>query len=1327
MDETKQRRFRLAFRIALVVFGLIVGASVAVVGIVRSQWFHEVLAEQLTEELTRLTGARVELAAVEIHPLKFEVDLRGLTLYGSEPASTPPLLAARLVVIRMSPWTCIRGRLTLTRLAARGVRIHLVTLPGGQINLPGATGKGGQAIGKLMNLSIGRVDLADADLYWNDQEVPLDLSARQVALLLFYNRGAGYWGSCSASPLALRIRGFRSSSIAFSTRIHLSRRHLSLSDTVWQTSGLVGTGKAKVYWTPRFETTATLSARGDLATLARALGVIAIRRGDFEGQCHLVYTQRKLTYQGHFGARSLQVHMQTLAINHAAITSDFSGDLKSLQLLNLRISALGGTITGRGQVVPARPHWQFSLLTRAQGVDMDRVLRAANLDSTLVGLLGLESKLSGTAQTFWNGNVRGSHTLFEVRLSRPSKMILGQHALTGYLKGSAQLDPGLVLNLVQAQLQTLHSSFLAQGSLGVEQPGLRISAMTTDFAEVEPLARQFTEARYAIPLQLKSPLRFTGTLGGMIANPRIEGQVQVGRFSLQTWSWSGFSANVDVSPVWMRLKDAVLRSGSSHVRFDMSLGLADWIVKPKARLAISINAAHSPLQGIEDALNARARLTGLISGRLELRGTTSSLAGGGSFAVARGDLYGEPFRVLSCKALVDQSVWSFENILLQKGTGRMTGSVQLNWQRHAYRLELVGSGFSLAQFKKLQVGPLGASQPLQAASLTGAAGFHLVGQGTLATPELSISLNVQNLALRGANTGNLLGDFTLNGVQLRGHAELGSPAGASSRLTLNTSVQGSWPSTVTGHFTNLPLDRWVEALGGKSPWSIPVTASGSFEGSGPLRNPRLFTLTSQVSTLKVSLPGFVLRNDAPVQVRYAAGAVAASPIRLRDLSSQATVEVSARSVSLRSFSLTLQGNVQASIIKLLDPSARAVGMFHLDINASGPWAEPVLKGAIDVRNVSAQFAGIPLMLPDLNGRIALKGSRATIVSLYGASGETSIRLTGYASLAQQVYYHLSARVQNVRFEYPAEFNEMVSGGLVFTGSSGEGLLAGSLEVSQIFVSPDFDLLNWLGQMGTPAPSISAAGASPLGQKTRLDLRITSTPDLRLDSRTLSFVAFVNARIQGSAAHPIPSGDIRLQSGDALVAGNRYRILRGDIELARSLTEPPTLDIETGTRVDRYDLTITVIGPADQPHLAYHSNPPLPTADILSLLALGYTPQQQMMASTGNPAMGSVGASALLSQALSSQVSGRVQSLFGITRISIDPNLLGPSTAGGTRVTIEKQVSHNLTITYSTNTGAAQQQDIRLRWDLSNKISLIGERDINGVYSVEVAFRRALLK
>ena len=72
---------------------------------------------------------------------------------------------------------------------------------------------------------------------------------------------------------------------------------------------------------------------------------------------------------------------------------------------------------------------------------------------------------------------------------------------------------------------------------------------------------------------------------------------------------------------------------------------------------------------------------------------------------------------------------------------------------------------------------------------------------------------------------------------------------------------------------------------------------------------------------------------------------------------------------------------------------------------------------------------------------------------------------------------------------------------------------------------------------------------------------------------------------------------------------------------------------------------------------------------------------------------------------------------------IDPNVYGPGVGTGPRVTVEEQVTRDFSLTYSTNTAGAQQRIIHLEYDLSDKVSLIGERDQNGVLGVEVRFRR----
>jgi translocation and assembly module TamB len=166
-----------------------------------------------------------------------------------------------------------------------------------------------------------------------------------------------------------------------------------------------------------------------------------------------------------------------------------------------------------------------------------------------------------------------------------------------------------------------------------------------------------------------------------------------------------------------------------------------------------------------------------------------------------------------------------------------------------------------------------------------------------------------------------------------------------------------------------------------------------------------------------------------------------------------------------------------------------------------------------------------------------------------------------------------------------------------------------------------------------------------------------------------------------------------------------------------------LEMEVETQVQSYNLTLDISGPMDRLKFSYRSDPPLPTTDILSLLALGYVQQEEAFSPVGGSPTTAIGASAILSQALSSQVTGRIQHLFGVSRIKIDPNVGVPGFGSGARVTVEQQVTHDLTLTYVTDTSYSQYRIIQFEWNISDNISVLGVRDQNGIFGMEFRFRR----
>jgi translocation and assembly module TamB len=199
------------------------------------------------------------------------------------------------------------------------------------------------------------------------------------------------------------------------------------------------------------------------------------------------------------------------------------------------------------------------------------------------------------------------------------------------------------------------------------------------------------------------------------------------------------------------------------------------------------------------------------------------------------------------------------------------------------------------------------------------------------------------------------------------------------------------------------------------------------------------------------------------------------------------------------------------------------------------------------------------------------------------------------------------------------------------------------------------------------------------------------------------------------------------SGDLLFHGNRYRVARGDINFANPFRLDPVVNVEASTTIQQYEITLNFNGPASKLTLAYRSDPPLPAQDIVTLLALGQTSSEGTSRSAGN-SQSTAGATALLSEAVSSQVGGRLEKLFGITNFRVDPALVGVgSTSTGqnaaARVTVQQQVTRNITITYISNVGSTQEQVIQVEYNVNRNVSIVALRDYNGTFGIDVKIKK----
>jgi translocation and assembly module TamB len=171
-----------------------------------------------------------------------------------------------------------------------------------------------------------------------------------------------------------------------------------------------------------------------------------------------------------------------------------------------------------------------------------------------------------------------------------------------------------------------------------------------------------------------------------------------------------------------------------------------------------------------------------------------------------------------------------------------------------------------------------------------------------------------------------------------------------------------------------------------------------------------------------------------------------------------------------------------------------------------------------------------------------------------------------------------------------------------------------------------------------------------------------------------------------------------------------------------------LNLSLETQAQGVDVTLRVNGPIDNMNLSYTSDPPLRFQEIVNLLASGKTPTSDPNVLANQPSQPSqsfeqIGESAIVSKAVADPIASRLQRVFGVSQLSIDPTFASGSDLPQARVSLQQRISNNMTFTYVTAVNDPNSQIIRVQWDVNPQWSAIAYRDQNGIVSVRFLYKK----
>ena len=729
---------------------------------------------------------------------------------------------------------------------------------------------------------------------------------------------------------------------------------------------------------------------------------------------------------------------------------------------------------------------------------------------------------------------------------------------------------------------------------------------------------------------------------------------------------------------------------------------------------------------------------GKVSGTAHLSGTTEMPEGNVDLNLTNAVVYDEPLDRMHARISYLAQKIDVSQLEIAAGASRVDLTASYDHpsgdlQAGKLQFKVDSSRVDLARIKNVQTRRPGLSGALQIAA-TGAA------QIRQAEPRVLLeTLNAQAKATGISAQGKNFGDATLTATTAAGRLNFAldsNLAMAALHAQGNAVLAGDYPIDAQLTFTNLAWTHVQDLLGpSNQPASaFEAQADGNLTARGPVMKIDQLTAALQLNRLQLNTVagasgkanGLLLQNQGPIAARLNSGVV---EIQAAHLSGPQTDFQATGTVPLRgqAMDVNLNGNVNLAVLKSFSQDIDSSGSIALKTTLRGTFNDPLVNGQVELHNGTLNYAGSPNGIANANGVVQLNGNAVAFRDLTAESGGGKLTLSGFLALTNGVRFGLRANGSRVRVRTQG-VSIVTDSNLNLTGTPENSTISGTVTIDRVNYAPQADLGSILA---TAAPPVQSTAPSPFLDNMKLDVRVQTTGSTEVQSSLAeNLQADADLRIRGTASHPGMLGRVTFNEGQLVFFSSTYTVNSGTIGFFNPVRIEPVLDMNLETKAKGVDVTLRVNGPIDNLTLSYTSDPPLQFQEIVSLLAAGTTPTSDptLLAHQPSPPAQSfqqMGESAILNKALADPVAGRLQRVFGVSQLKIDPTFTSGSELPQAQLTLQQRVASNIMFTYVTSLNNANAQTIRVEMTLNPQWSAAATRDQNGILSINLLYKRQL--
>jgi translocation and assembly module TamB len=1304
---------------------LLVGTAVTLVLLLdHNEGFRHSILARVEKSVQESTGARLEVRDFNLRLSNLSLDLYNIVVHGTESDPSKPLMAVDHLQVGLTIDSLLNRKWHVRDIIVDRPVVRMAVNKAGENNLPKPEKKSTSSSNiNVFDLAIRELRLNNGEIYYNDQKTPLEADLHNFAASANYDPGQKkYSGDLGYNTGKIVYGKYAPVEHNLQAKFGVTQQQFTL-DKLDLTAGESRVGlKATVndYSSPNMQATGGYEATLVTNDFKRILKDPSLPGGTVKltGQVNYQADPNRpmletVSVAGNVSSPGLNVKTPSLQTEVRDLYARYKLSGGNAEANDIRARLLGGTLSGKLTIKDVAGASIAQLEASLKGLSLDEAQMATH--NTSMRQAHLSGSVDADATAHWAKTLDN----LVAHSDATTKAVIGQG------QGPATPLDGVIhadyagahkeLALTNSYIRTPKTNINLNGKIS-DRSQLQVAIRSNDLHELETLSAALQKPAPGQPaaeaLGLYGTANVNATVSGSLTAPQINGQMDAHNFRVKGSSWKVLHTAFAANPSQVTLSNGDLEAvPQGRINFSAQARLKKWAYTPSSPITANISGSQISIADLERLANKTYPVSGTLALNVSVHGSQLNPVGQGTLTVTKAKVSTEPIQNLNVKFEGDGSTVK-ANLTVQMPAGTARADVNYFPKTEGYDARVQSQNFRL---EKLQ------TVIQRNMKIAGGVNLNVSGKGTVKDPQLQATIDVPQLQIQKQTVQGLKFQTTVQN-------HVATIALDSDIAKVFLKARGT-VGIETPYMADIHLDSGKINFQPLVALYAPAQAadlSGLTElhatVRGPLADKNRVEAHLEIPNLDVHYRQFQLAAAKPIIADYKNGTATLQPTSIRGTGTSIDAQGVVPVTTPKAASFLVKGNVDLGIAQMFVPDITSSGQLQFDIDSKryGPGAN--LNGQIKIVNANLHTVDSPVGLDHANGILNVTQTRLEISSFEGQMGGGTVNATGAVAYRPSIQFQLGLSANNIRVRYPEGVRAIIASNLALTGTPQASQVGGQVRIERVSFTPDFDLSTFTSQFSGGAASDSGTPGS-FTQGMKLNIAVLSTSQMNLVSSQVSVKGDANLRVVGTAADPVILGRTNLTGGEFFLAGNRYQVDHGTIDFLNPVRTEPVLNIQVKTTIDQYHVTLALNGPVERLQTTYTSDPALPPVDIINLIATGKTVESAAANPSPSPTS-ALGAQSLLASGISSQVSGKIAKLAGVSQLQIDPGLGTDNGQNpGARIAIQQRVTSNLLVTFATDITSTQRQAIQIEYKFNPKWSVSGTRNQNGGFGMDGRYRK----